>query len=83
MVFMLRLRNLLLQAISCQDLACQSLQKQALVRLKIQTTTSQFEKDYNAGKSAQVPTGRRIAVKGRISRKIGYDGTYISYEHAA
>ena len=35
------------------------------------------------GKTTQVPTGPVIAVKGRISRKIGYGGTYVSYEPAA
>lgn len=65
------------------QLSLPQLAKQALARLKIETAPSQLEKDYNAGKSTQVPTGRRIAVKGRVSRRIGYDGTYVSYEHAA
>ena len=33
-------------------------------------------------KTTQVPTGPVIAVKGRISRKIGYGGAYVSYEPA-
>ena len=59
------------------------LAKEALARLGIQTAVSRMEKDYNAGKTTQVPTGRVIAVKGRISRKIGYGGAYVSYEPAA
>ncbi len=59
------------------------LAKEALARLGIQTAPSRMEKDYNAGKTTQVPTGRVIAVKGRISRKIGYGGAYVSYEPAA
>ena len=58
------------------------LAKEALARLGIQTAPSRMEKDYNAGKTTQVPTGRVIAVKGRISRKIGYGGAYVSYEPA-
>ena len=59
------------------------LAKEALARLGIKTAPSRLEKDYNAGKTTQVPTGRVIAVKGRISRKIGYGGAYVSYEPAA
>ena len=65
------------------QLSLPELAKQALARLKVETTPSKLEQDYNAGQSTQVPTGRLIAVKGRVSRKIGYDGTYVSYEHAA
>ncbi len=59
-----------------------SLAKEALDRLGFETFPSLYEREYNAGRSTQVPTGRRIAVKGRISRKIGYNGAYVSYEAA-
>ena len=59
-----------------------TLAKQALERLGVETALSRLEKDYNAGRTTQVPTGRLIAVKGRVSRKIGYGGVYISYEPA-
>lgn len=59
------------------------LANEALNRLGVETTTSSLEKDYNAGKSTQVPTGRLIAVKSRIVRKIGYKGAYVSYERIA
>ncbi len=60
-----------------------TLAREALNRLGVETAPSRAEQDYNAGRSTQVPTGRRIAVKGRVNRKIGVDGTYVSYEHAA
>ena len=60
-----------------------TLARAALDRLGVETTLSRMEKDYAAGKTTQVPTGRLIAVKGRISRKIGYGGAYVSYESAA
>jgi hypothetical protein len=56
------------------------LAKEALTRLGVTFTISTIERTYNAGQSTQVPTGRQIAVKGRISRKIAYDGAVISYE---
>ncbi len=59
------------------------LAKEALMRLGIQTSPSRLEQDYNAGKTTQVPTGRLIGVRGRISRKLGYRGAYVSYERAA
>lgn len=58
------------------------LAREALERIGIETTASRMEKDYNAGISTQVPTGRLIAVKGRVSRKIGYNGAYVSFERA-
>jgi hypothetical protein len=59
-----------------------TLAKQALERLGLETAPSRLEKEYNAGKTTQVPTGRLIAVKGRVCRKIGYGGAYVSYEQA-
>jgi len=58
------------------------LAKEALERLGVASAPSRLEKDYNAGKTTQVPTGRLIAVKGRISRKIAYAGATIHYEPA-
>ncbi|MBW4509719.1 MAG: hypothetical protein KME64_24875 [Scytonematopsis contorta HA4267-MV1] len=59
-----------------------TLAKEALERLGLETFPSFYEREYNAGRSTQVPTGRRIAVKGRVSRKIEYNGACISYEPA-
>lgn len=60
-----------------------SLAREALERLGVETAPSSLETEYNAGRTTQVPTGRMIAVKGRISRKIGYNGAYISFERIA
>lgn len=59
-----------------------TLAKEALERLGLEIFPSHLEQEYNAGRTTQVPTGRAIAVKGRVSRKIGYNGAYISYEAA-
>lgn len=59
------------------------LAREALKRLGIETSRSALTKNYNAGLTTQVPTGRKIAIKGRVSRKIGYDGSYINYERAS
>ena len=57
-----------------------SLAKEALQRLGVETAPSSLEIEYNAGRTTQVPTGRMIAVKGRVSRKIGYNGAYVRFE---
>lgn len=53
---------------------------EALGRLGKAVEPSSFERSYNAGRSTQVPTGRTLAVKGRFSRRIGYDGNYVTIE---
>ena len=53
---------------------------EALTRLKVQAVPSTFDQRHNEGASTQVPTGRVIAVKRRISRKIGYGGRNIVFE---
>ncbi len=55
---------------------------EALQRLKVEVVPSSYDKAYNAGLTTQVPTSRVIAVKERIARKIGYGGTYTSFEYA-
>ncbi len=60
-----------------------SLAVEAMEKLGIEVAPTRAEKEYNAGISTQVPTGRLVAVKSRISRKIGYDGKYINYERTA
>lgn len=60
-----------------------ALAKEAIERLGLKTYPSRLEQEYNAGRTTQVPTGRLIAVKGRISRRIGYNGAYVSYERAS
>ncbi|WP_373516114.1 DUF6088 family protein [Persicitalea sp.] len=58
-----------------------TLGKEALRRLRVETVPSKAESDYREGRSMQVPTGRMIGVKDRISRKISFKDAYISYEY--
>lgn len=60
-----------------------TLGKEALARLHISISPTKAEQAYKEGRSTQVPTGRMIGVKSRISRKIGYKGVYIAYEHVS
>ena len=55
---------------------------EALGRLGKSAEPSSFERSYNAGLSTQVPTGRTLAVKDRVTRRIGYDGNYVVLERA-
>jgi hypothetical protein len=57
--------------------------REALDRLKVSVLPTKAEQAYKEGRSTQVPTGRMIGVKGRVSRKIGYKGAYIAYEHVS
>lgn len=54
--------------------------REALSRLGVETAPSSAAQRYNSGLTTQVPTGRVVGVKGRISRKIGYNGTYVTFE---
>ena len=58
-----------------RDLATEVLKK-----LKIEVAPSSYDQAYNEGRTTQIPTGRVIGVKGRVARKIGYDGKYITFE---
>ena len=55
---------------------------EALNRLNVKVSPSQSNRDYNEGRTTQVPTGRVIGVGQRISRKIGYNGKYVSFEYS-
>jgi hypothetical protein len=55
---------------------------EAVERLGYKTKPTQLEKAYNAGQTTQVPSGRVVAVEGRISRKLSYNGISLSYERA-
>ena len=60
-----------------------ALTKEGLTKIGANVVPSRAEQAYNTGETTQVPTGRVIAIKGkRVSRKIGYNGTYIVLEHA-
>jgi hypothetical protein len=54
---------------------------EALRRLGVQAAPTRLEEAYSAGKTTQVPAGRRVGVGKRVRRKIGYNGVTISFEH--
>lgn len=54
--------------------------REALERLGVKTTSSSAERRYNSGLTTQVPTGRVIGVNKIISRKLGYNGTFVTLE---
>lgn len=60
-----------------------NLAKEALMRLGVAVLQSQAEIEYNEGRSTQIPTGRQIAVKGRVNRKIKFNGVAINYEYVS
>lgn len=60
------------------------LAKEALTeKLNIEVVTSRELQAYNDGLTTQVPTGRVIAVRGRVSRKMAYDGKSIKYQYVS
>lgn len=56
---------------------------EALNKMNIKVVQSEYDTMYNSKESTQVPTGRLIAIKGRVSRKIGFNGNYVKYAKAA
>jgi Family of unknown function (DUF6088) len=55
---------------------------QALTRLGYELVLSKAQIDLQEKRSTQVPTGRRLAIKGKkTKRKIGHDNIYVSYEY--
>lgn len=52
-------------------------------KLKVQVVPAKELERYNSGKTTQVPTGRVIAVKGRVSRKMAYDGKSIKFQYVS
>lgn len=59
------------------------LAREALTKIGVTVQPAASERAYNSGRSTQVPTGRVIRVKGRVSRKIGYAGNNVVLERAA
>lgn len=55
---------------------------EALNKLNVKVYPTMYERMYEEGISIQVPTGRVIGVKNKISRKIGFNGHYIKYGKA-
>jgi len=59
-----------------------ALAAEALGRLGVESAPTRFEQAYNSGQTTQVPAGRVVAVRKRVRRKIGYKGTFVSFERA-
>lgn len=57
-----------------------ALATEALELLDYKVFPSSHEKNYNAGKTTQVPTGRVLAVDKMPRRRIGYDDIYVVFE---
>lgn len=53
--------------------------KEVLKKLNKKVSPSPLEKAYNEGRSEQIPTGSLFFVKGRISRKLSYQGKNIRF----
>ena len=52
----------------------------ALKKSGINILPTRMEKEYNEGRTTQVPTGLVIGVNKRVNKKIGFNGRYIKYE---
>ncbi|MCP4234471.1 MAG: hypothetical protein GY770_12945 [Aestuariibacter sp.] len=59
------------------ELAVEALTEKLMVKV-VPSTAAEL---YSKGQTTQVPTGRLIAVKGRVSRKMAYDGKSIKYQY--
>lgn len=71
------LSNRIIPRKGLRDLAIEALKK-----LNVQVVPSSYDQAYNEGRTTQIPTGRVVGVKGRVTRKIGYQGKYITFEYA-
>ena len=49
----------------------------------VRVLPTQYERDYENGRSTQVPTGLVIGVDRRVNRKIGFNGRFVKYEKVA
>jgi Family of unknown function (DUF6088) len=56
------------------------LAREALVRLNVPLVLTKAETAYQNNQSTQVPTGRRIGVRGRVTRKISFKNAVATYE---
>lgn len=64
---------------SLPELATEALRE----KLKVKVVPAKDLEHYNSCQTTQVPTGRVIAVKGRVSRKMAYDGKSIKYQYVS
>ena len=52
---------------------------EALKRLGVEITQTRLEQDLQCRATTQVPTGRVVAVRGGIRRKLGYNGVSLEF----
>jgi Family of unknown function (DUF6088) len=71
------LSNRIIPRKGLRDLAIEALKK-----LNVEVVPSSYDQAYNEGRTTQIPTGRVVGVKGRVTRKIGYEGKYVTFEYA-
>lgn len=57
--------------------------REALKKMNVVIVPSTAEKEYNSGKSSQIPSGLMVGVQQRVSRKLSYNGRTIKYEQVA
>ncbi|MEN6484227.1 MAG: type IV toxin-antitoxin system AbiEi family antitoxin domain-containing protein [Syntrophobacteraceae bacterium] len=55
--------------------------KEALKRVGVEVVQTPMERDHNAGQTTQ-ETGHVVAVRGRVRRKIGYNGINLNFERS-
>ena len=65
------------------DKSLGDLGKEAMWKIGVKTAPTTAEAWYCQGISNQVPTGRVVGVKSRVSRKLSYNGKSISFEKVA
>ncbi|MBD2566707.1 DUF6088 family protein [Anabaena lutea] len=70
------LSNRIIPRKGLRDLAIEALKK-----LNVEVVPSSYDQAYNEGRTTQIPTGRVVGVKGRVTRKIGYAGKYVTFEY--
>ncbi|MBW2654361.1 MAG: hypothetical protein JRC91_05325 [Deltaproteobacteria bacterium] len=72
-----------ISSITKQPVPEQNLRTIAVIALKKSGVTilpAHYEREYNKGKTTQVPTGIVIGVNKRINKKIGFNGRFVKYE---
>jgi len=75
-----RARPSILDGTPVPTTSIRELAAEALGRIGVETAPTSWDNAYNTGKSTQVPTGRVIGVRGRVRRKISYNGFPLKYE---
>lgn len=53
---------------------------EAFGRLGVKTGPTRLERDYNTGRTTQVPSGQLVGVKRRVRRTLGYNGAVVRFE---